>query len=373
MERIAVIVGKMDSGGKKNLIMEYYRHIDRRKFQFDFICDSDSKAIPEEEIANLGGRIYRITPYQSIFHNMVDLYQICKKNKYKIIHAYNSTLNIFPMAVAWILGVPVRISESISMGHKYDKRTYLKRVLRVMSKTFANQYMACGVDCGIWQFGQKLYSDGKLDIFRTVINTQQNEFDTKLREITRDKYGWRDKIVIGHIGRLTIQKNPLFLLEIFNEIVKLEPNAILCLIGDGDMKADVLEYIRSLGLEKSVSYLGSREDIHQFYNAMDCFVLPSLYEGLPVVGLEAECHGLPVFFSSEVTREANACELGHFLPLDEPPKKWANEILMAIAKNRSQRRSRAVDIIKAGFDSRLEAKRLQNYYLKKIGAILKDD
>ena len=118
--RAAIIVGKMDSGGKKNLIMEYYRHIDRNKIQFDFICDSDSQAIPKQEITDLGGRIYKITPYQYILQNMADMTRIFKQNQYKVVHAYNSTMNLFPMAVAKYCKVPVRISESLSMAHEGD-------------------------------------------------------------------------------------------------------------------------------------------------------------------------------------------------------------------------------------------------------------
>lgn len=125
--KIAIIVGKMDSGGKKNLIMEYYRHIDRDKIQFDFICDSDSQAIPFEEIEELGGRVFQITPYQHILRNMADMRRLFKENDYPIVHAYNSTMNLFPMAIAKYCRIPVRISESLSMAHEGDWKTVLKR------------------------------------------------------------------------------------------------------------------------------------------------------------------------------------------------------------------------------------------------------
>ena len=127
MERIAVVMGKMHSGGKKNLVMEYYRHIDKTHIQFDFICDSDSNAIPEEEIKELGGRVYVITPYQNIFKNIIEIRNICKKNRYKIIHGYNGTMNVFAMFAGWSAGVPIRINESISMSHSADKKTILKK------------------------------------------------------------------------------------------------------------------------------------------------------------------------------------------------------------------------------------------------------
>ena len=364
--RVAIIAGKMNSGGKKSLIMEYYRHIDREKIQFDFICDSDSQSIPEKEILELGGRVYRITPYQNILKNMNDMRKIIQQNKYKIVHAYNSTMNIYPMAVAKYCNVPVRISESISMAHAGDWKTPIKIVLKSMSKWYANYYMACGTDCGRWQFGNKLFNAGKVDVFKTVINTEFNSFSPMLREKTRKKYGWDDKIVVGHIGRFTAQKNSVRVIEIFNAVVQKEPNAVLCLIGDGELKEKVLKRIEDLGIRKQVAYLGRREDIQQFYNAMDCFLLPSIYEGLPVVGLESESCGLPMFFSTEITREANACELGHFLSLSDNNDIWAEQILKACRESMPIRRSHSEEVAAFGFDSKSEALRLQEYYLDAI-------
>lgn len=364
--RIAIIVGKMNSGGKKNLIMEYYRHIDRDKIQFDFICDSDSQAIPEHEILELGGSVYKISPYQHIVRNMADMAHIFRKNKYKVVHAYNSTMNLFPMAVAKYCNVPVRISESLSMAHEGDKKTILKKLLRPMSRLFANYYMACGTDCGKWQFGNDFFNRGKVDVFKTAINTEFNAYNFEERVKTRRKYGWDNKIVIGHIGRFTIQKNSVHMIEIFGAIAKREPKAVLCLIGDGELKDAMLRKVKELKLEDRVDYLGRREDIQQFYNAMDCFILPSLYEGLPVVGLEAECCGLPVFFSSEITREASACELGHYISLNESVDTWADEILRTCIDNMKVRRSYAKEVMIAGFDSCSEAKKIQNYYFNAV-------
>lgn len=366
MIRVAIVAGKVDSGGKKNLIMEYYRHVNREEVQFDFICDSDSKAIPIEEIESLGGRVYIVAPYQNILKNMLDMHKIFKENQYPVVHAYNSTMNLFPMFVAKQCRIPVRISESLSMGHQGDWKTILKKILRPMSKWFANYYMACGDDCGKWQFGEKLFSQNKVDIFKTVINTEFNAYDPELRDKTREKYGWNDKIVVGHIGRFTAQKNSVHMIEIFGAIARKEPRAILCLIGDGELKEDVMNKIKDLGIESQVNYLGRREDIQQFYNAMDCFILPSLYEGLPVVGLEAESCGLPMFFSTEVTREANACDLGHFIGLDESVDIWADNILEACRENMSVRRSYAKEVREAGFDSTSEAIRMQKYYFDAI-------
>ena len=145
-----------------------------------------------------------------------------------------------------------------------------------MSRWFANYYMCCGGDCGRWQFGNKLFDQGRVDVYKTVINTEYNSFCPQLRQETRKLYGWQDKIVIGHIGRFTSQKNSVRVIEIFAAIAEREENAVLCLIGDGELKKKMFEKIEQLNILNRVCYLGRREDIQQFYNAMDAFLLPSL-------------------------------------------------------------------------------------------------
>ena len=363
MFRVAVIMGKMHSGGKKNLVMEYYRHIDRSEVQFDFICDSDSNSIPKEEIEELGGRVYVIEPYQHIFKNMSQIYHICKKNHYPIIHGYNGTMNVFSLCAGKQAGVPVRINESISMAHAGDKKTALKNILKAFSHCFTTNYMANGEMCGIWQFGQKAFDEGKIKVFKSVIDADKNAFDPGLRDKTRKEYGIEDNIVIGHIGRLTAQKNTLFIIDIFNEIVKKEPKARLIVIGYGELEKPMLQKIKDYEIEDHVIYLGRTEDIRKFYNAFDCFLLPSLYEGVPVVGIESECCGLPMFFSTEISRESSPCDdLGHFIDLKEDTSFWADEIIKYTKQNMHIRRNHSKEIKENGFDSFTEAPKLLNFY-----------
>lgn len=353
-------MGKMHSGGKKNLVMEYYRHIDRSKIQFDFICDEDSNAIPTEEIEALGGRVYVVPRYQNIIANIKAIEKICKENKYKIAHGYNGTMNIFGLYAAWRAGVPVRINESISMAHKSDKKTIIKNILKPFSKCFATNFMANGEACGKWQFG-KLYDEGRVAIFKTVINTDENQFQPELRDKCREEFGLKDNMVIGHIGRLTAQKNTLFILDIFAEILKIEKKARLLIIGDGDLREDMLKKIDDINIKENVLYLGRREDIKQFYNAMDGFLLPSLYEGLPVVGIEAECCGLPMFFSTEIPEESSPCsDIGTFIGLDKSATEWARIVVDKV--KRTERKDHSNEVKEAGFDSVTEASKLLGYY-----------
>lgn len=364
MVRVAVVMGKMHAGGKKNLVMEYYRHIDRNRVQFDFICDTDSNSVPKEEIEALGGRVYLIPPYQNIFANMKAMKKVFKENSYQILHGYNSTMNLFPMFVGKQCGIPVRINESISMGHRSDKKNIIKNVLKPFSRCFSTHYMSNGEVCGRWQFGDKLFDAGKVTVFKTVIDTEKHKFEPELREKCRKEFGLKDNIVIGHIGRFTAQKNTLFIIDIFNEIVKKEPKAKLLLIGHGELEEEMLVRIKDYGIEEQVLFLGKREDIHQFYNAMDCFLLPSLYEGLPVVGIEAECCGLPIFFSTEIPRESSPCDdLGYFISLDKCAEEWADMVLEAMIKSGKLRHGREKDVRQAGFDSSVEGMSLTSYYI----------
>lgn len=363
MIKVAVVMGKMHSGGKKNLVMEYYRHIDRTKVQFDFICDSDSNAIPRQEIESLGGSVILVPPYQQIIRYLLALGKTLKSNRYQIVHGYNSTMNVFAMLVAKKEHVPIRINESISMGHRNDKRNIVKNILKPFSTLCSTHLMANGVECGRWQFGNKKYEQGKVVVFKTVIDSYKNRFDKQLRERCRKTLGIDNCIVIGHIGRFSAQKNTLFVIDITSEILKKEPRAILLIIGHGELEEEMNNRIREKGIEEKVLNLGKREDIQQFYNAMDCFILPSLYEGLPVSGVEAECCGLPVFFSSEVPKESSPCDdLGYFINLNNDASRWADIIIENTRNHMKSRRDRSAEIIEAGFDSGKEANRLCSFY-----------
>ena len=362
MIRIAIIAGVLHSGGKRNLIMEYYRHIDREKVQFDFICDSDSNGIPTGEIESLGGRVFLVAPYKQLVPHMMETYKILKENNYPIIHAFDNTLNLFPMFLGWLAGVKVRISESISKGDKNEKKTLIKYALRPFSHWFVTEYMANSIDCGKWQFGETTYHKGKIKIFKTVIDAGKNAFDADLREKTRAQFEWEEKVVYGFIGRYVDQKNPLFLIDIFKEIANLQDNAILVMIGFGELEETMMKRVEDYGLSSRVINLGRRDDIKQFYNAFDAFLLPSLYEGMPVVGVEAQCTGLPVFFSKNITEETTACELAHYIGLYVSPKEWADRIIRVVKENMPNRRSYAKEVKGAGFDSESEAERLQQFY-----------
>ncbi len=360
--KVAIIGGPILSGGKKNLIMEYFRHMDKTVVQMDIVCNDDSDAIPQEEIEALGGRVQIVPSFKNPKGHTEELLKLFKREKYDVVHAYNSTMNLFPMWAAKKAGVKVRISESLSMAASGEWKTYVKYMLKPFARMYATHYMSCGEDCGVFQFGQKAMDEGRIAIFKTAIDTDFNRFQPELREKTRKAFGWEYKVVYGFIGRFEPQKNPLFLIDIMGEIRKRQENAQFVIIGAGGLEHKMKVRIKEVGIEDSMAWLGRREDIQQFYNAFDAFLLPSIYEGLPVVGLESQSAGLPMFFSTAITPEAAACELGVFIPLEAGAAKWAEKIIPIVEKNMPIRRSYAEEVALAGFDSRTEAKRMQKFY-----------
>lgn len=367
MIRIAISVNKCDSGGQKSLVMAYLRNFDPKRIRFDLIVDEDSNSIPYDDVKDLGGGLYVIPPYQHIVVHVNALRKLFRENRYDVLYALNNTMNLFPLCVAYFCGIKVRVSESLTMASPLErKKTIMKNVLKCFSHLYCNYFMANGRDCGIYQFGRKAYEKGKINIFLSPVDTKNNTFDPVLREETRQKYGWSNKVVYGYIARFEIQKNPLFLIDVMKEIAQKQDKAHFVIIGAGSMEQQMKTRIVNCGLDRKLSWLGRREDIKQFYNAFDAFLLPSLYEGLPVVGVESQATGLPVFFSEEVTREAGIAELGHYISLKKSAEEWANIIISETGKAMPLRRGREHDLTNAGFDAVSETERLTVFFEKAV-------
>lgn len=362
--RVAQIMGKWLGGGVESVVMNYYRNINRDKVQFDFICDEDSKYIPKEEIEKLGGKIILIPPYQKPFKYHKELKRVLKDGHYKIVHSHISTMSFFSLWAAKAAKVPIRIAHAHSTTNKQEKKKNLmKQVLRPFSKVFANRYFCCSELAGRWLFGDKAYDDGKVYLLNNAIDVDKFKYNEKVRKAKRKELNIKDKdLVIGHIGRFVKQKNHEFLIDIFNEIHKQNKNAILLLAGDGPLKEEIQNKVKELGLEKNVQFLGQRNDANELYQAMDAFVLPSLYEGLPVVGVEAQASGLPCFFSTDMTKETKVLDSTKFISLTHTSKYWADKILNEIKS--FKRQDTIKEITDNNFNIKKEAEKLENYYHK---------
>lgn len=361
--RIAQIIGKWLGGGVEAVVMNYYRHIDHSKVQFDFICDDDSTNIPYDEIEKLGGKVILIPPYQKVFKYQKELRRVLRDGKYKIVHSHINTLSVFPLYAAKKVGVPVRIAHSHSTTNKKEwKKNLLKQVLRPFSKKYATNYMCCSELAGRWLFGDKAYDEGKVYLLNNAIDLDKFKYDKKIRDKKRKELGIKeDTIVIGHIGRFVAQKNHTFLIDIFNQFHKKEKNSILLLAGQGPLQEEIKNKVRELGLDDSVGFLGQRNDANELYQAFDVFLLPSLYEGLPVVGVEAQASGLLCFFSDDMTKETKALDSTVFMSLSNTSEEWTGEILTNLKDYK--RINTKNEVSDNGFDIEIEARKLEKYYI----------
>lgn len=362
--RIAQIIGKWVGGGVEAVVMNYYRNIDKTKIQFDFICDNDSTNIPYEEIDTLGGKVILIPPYQKITSYQKELQKILKKNNYKIVHSHINTLSIFPLYAAKKVGIPLRIAHSHSTTNKKEwKKNLIKQVLRPFSKKYATHYFCCGELAGRWLFGDKLYNQGKVFLLNNAIDLDKFKYDEKIRKEVRKELKIKDStLVIGHIGRFVEQKNHTFLIDIFNEISKQKKDSILLLAGQGPLEEEIKTKVKKLKLEDNVIFLGQRNDANRLYQAFDIFLLPSLYEGLPVVGVEAQAAGLLCILSSDMTKETKVLDSTTIISLDKEPNEWASIILEKY--NDFKRINIKEEISSNGFNIKKEAKKLEEKYSK---------
>ena len=279
---VAHIMGKWNGGGVESVVMNYYRNIDRNKIQFHFLCDEDSTDIPYEEIEKLGGKVIVIPPYQKLFKYQKELYRIFKENNYKIIHSHINALSVFPLRIAKKAGVPIRIAHSHSTSNKKEwKKNILKMILRPFSKLYANNYFACTEYAGKWLFGKKVVERKELNVINNAIDLKKFEFNENTREDLRKELGIKeDVLVIGHVGRFMKQKNHEFLIDVFEKAIKQDDNIYLILVGQGPLEDKIKEMAKEKGIEDKILFLGQRNDVNKLYQAMDIFVLPSLYEGL---------------------------------------------------------------------------------------------
>lgn len=359
--RIAQIMGKWFGGGVESVVMNYYRYIDKNRIQFDFICDEDSTDIPYDEIEKLGGKVILVSSYQKIFQYQKQIKKVLSDGEYKIVHSHINTLSVFPLRAAKQVGIPIRIAHSHSTGNKKEwKKSLLKSILRPFSKVYATDYMACTEHAGRWLFGNKVFDEGKVFLLNNAIDIEKFQYNEEIRKTKRKELGINDDtLVIGHIGRFVAQKNHTFLIDIFNEVHKQKENSILLLVGQGPLQEKIKEKVYTLGLQNSVMFLGQRSDVNELYQAFDVFVFPSLYEGLGMVVVEAQCAGLPCVVSNEIPNAAKVSNKLKFVGLHDSILKWINDIKESTNDNRIVN----LDLIKGhGFDIKTEVLDLEKKY-----------
>jgi len=360
--RILQVARMKKGGGVASVLMNYYRNIDRSKVQFDFLDDSNADETFEEEILRLGGKYYKAPNYKRDplrFVLVID--KIVKK--YDIVHTHELAYNILILFIARINGVSHSHSHSHSHIQDGDYFTKMKRLFVKATHPFyrlATKRFAVSENSGKFLYGKKSFEK-----INNAIDVKRFLFSAEKREKVRNKLDLsNDVILVGYIARFEKQKNHVFLIDVFEEIVKLRQNVRLLLVGDGSGIENIKEVVIRKKVADKVIFYGRADNVNELYSAMDIFAFPSLGEGLGIVGIEAQTAGLHVVASKNITIEMQVSDLVKWLDLSEGTEKWA-KVILECAKN--PKRKDMYDIItKARYNISEESKKLMELYVNEM-------
>lgn len=324
MIRILHCVNQMNRAGLETQLMNVYRQVDRQEIQFDFLTHRPTAGEYDRQIEAMGGRIFyarRLYPwnYPAYFREMRGFFR--EHPEYQIVHSHVDAMSFLPLMAAKQAKVPVRIAHSHSTAIDRDGKYPLKQLFRHLLPAAATHGVACSQKAGKFLFRKQPFA-----VLPNGVSVETFAFDASVRREVRRMLGLENKLVVGHAGRLTMAKNQDFLLKVFKAVASRR-DSILLLAGSGEREQQLRQLAAELGIGEQVRFLGSREDLHRLYQAMDVFLLPSRYEGMPLVALEAQAAGLPCLFSDRVSREVAFSDGCQFLPLEESPQIWAEAVL----------------------------------------------
>lgn len=369
--RILHVIDKLSfNSGVCSILMNYYNVMDDNKVKFDFIVHEETPEYFKQKLAERGSKLYQMPELKisNLVKYIMALNVFFKKHKeYKIVHGHIANAAIFYLSSAKCHGVPIRIIHSHnSKGADTYKKRIRNFILNLPIKYLANSYFACSNKAADYLFGEKFIKHNKIYILNNAININKYSFNLNIRNDLRNKMNLNNAYVIGHVGRFCNQKNHNFLIDIFYEIHKVNKKTILMLIGGGELENIIRKKVDNLNLNDSVIFMGIRYDVNELLQAMDVFILPSLFEGLPVVGIEAQVAGLPCVFSSDITKEADITGNVDFIGLNEGVEIWSNKILSLYGKKRAIDKNK---IEQSGFSIDKQSEYLYNYYLDKYNSV----
>lgn len=365
MIRVLHSVSNMDRAGIETMLMNYYRHIDRDKVQFDFLCNKTKPGAYDDEVKALGGRIYHspgLNPAKLPIYMKFMKKLFSEHPEYKILEAHNGAFGVYALHGAKISKIPVRIYHAHGAAITKDWKLPLKLIcLKFLPSNMTHHY-TCGVAAARCYFGDKIVDAGDYEFIPNAIDVKRFIFNEETRNRIRRENNLEGRHVLGHVGRFMAQKNHTFLLDVFAELAKKDDLATLVLLGDGELMEDMKNKASVLGIMDKVVFVGNVGNAHEWYQAFDAFILPSIWEGLPVVGVEAQAADLPCIFSSAVTKEIGLSEDAKFIGLDEAKETWVSAIETAFKKEKREDRTELIR--ENNYDIELEAKKLQDRYLR---------
>lgn len=366
--RVLQVIGIMNRGGAETMIMNLYRQIDKSKVQFDFVEHTNERAIFDNEIESMGGRIYRcprlVGGNYFVYKNWWREFFRNEGAECVVVHGHIGSTAAVYLKEAKKVG-KFTIAHSHSSGSDYSLKSMIYSIFSYKTRNIADYFFGCSQVAGIDRFGKNtVENSGRFKILQNAIEVDKYVYSSEKRREIREKLGYLpEELVIGHVGRMTSEKNHDFILQIFKCICLMKREVRLVLVGDGKLREELEGKAENLGVSEKISFLGVRADVDKVMQAMDVFVFPSLFEGLPVTMVEAQAAGLPCVISNKVPDECIITEgLVTIKNLSESPEEWAKHIL---SKQEIPRIDRSEEIIKHGFDIKETAKWLEKFYLQK--------
>ncbi len=349
MKHVLEIIGKLYIGGAEKVARDIGYYADKTKYQIDYVVFEDEIGAYEKELEDEGCRIYHLAPPSKSYRKFLQsIANLIRENHYDVIHSHTMFNSGWTMYLAKRMGVPIRVAHSHSIRgfeHRGFKKNTYEKFMRKLILRNATHLIGCGTNAGNWLFGENSYAKRGITILNGV-DVNRFSFSTESRDAIRKKLHIENKFVIGHVGHLVPVKNQSFLISLMPELLKKNPNTILLLLGDGDDKGLLQNEVQRLSLQHNVIFTGNVSDVYNYLSAMDVFVFPSLYEGMPLSLIEVQSNGLPCIISDCVPKDIYLTDLIHPLSLDDPAK-WINMILTS---KRSHPEQYCGTLIDEGFD-----------------------
>lgn len=354
------------NSGITQYVVNNWTYIDHEKFQFDFVTFSQKLGI-QERLEATGCKVYYVRNRAEEDLNAFE-YEIrdILSNHYDAVHLHTSywkTLNM--ERIAKEEGIPKIIvhahNTAVFDDHGREEKTKQHEFIKsIIDENIATDFWACSNVAGEFLYGNRIPKE-KIKIMNNAIDTEKFRFNAFSREEIRNRYGWKDKFVIGHVGRFSYQKNHVFLIQVINEISQCIPNLQVVLIGKGELEEEIKEQVQALGISKLVHFVGAVDNPEYWYNAMDLFLLPSRFEGLPIVLVEAQTNGLKCVISDAITTEISLSELLYYVKLNI--QSWKQIILEIYNESKEYDRDYMFNIIRnKGYDIKTQIKHLEHGY-----------
>ncbi|MDD2970533.1 MAG: glycosyltransferase family 1 protein [Lachnospiraceae bacterium] len=365
--RVLHVLGGTSLGGAESRIMDLYRNMDRDRIQFDFMVHNETEDHYNQEIRALGGNIYRMPRfklYNSIAYCRAWKAFFREHQEFQAVHGHMTSTASLYLPIASKYGVPMTIAHARSAGTDPGAKGIITKILRSSLAKRADYCFSCSPEASVAVFGKRAVEQGRVRIIPNAIDVDKFQYDDTVRQRMRQQYKLGDRFVIGHVGRFHYAKNHAYLLDVFHEVLKAEPDAVLLLVGEGPLMASVKDKAKELGIEKSVLYTGNQAAVQDYYQMMDYLVFPSRFEGLPGTVVEAQASGLRCLISDSITREVMATPLVQMLSIERPVAEWTQSILQNKTYERNSGNSELLK--QRGFDVREQAEKLSRFYLHNL-------